>query len=138
MRAVALALALLAAAVHTSGIAAACQCDDGGLDDHVKAADAIFIATIDDVAVTRDKQVRHRATVEGVWKGGVAKRVELIARGAMGCTYPRSLGKGTRWVVFVKGDGPAYALRMCSGLEPATREAIAAITAKLGRPRATR
>jgi hypothetical protein len=144
-----LTFALLAALALTSDPAEACKCTDPGFAADMKWADAVFVGTVTEVEMKKHcdpkvpeswdwctKSYHHRMTVDGVWKGAVPKQVELHAAGGCGdCSYGGSLGKGKRWLIFVKGSGASFQMRICSGIQPASTWAMKVMTDRFGAPK---
>lgn len=137
---------LLALLLLSARDADACRCTDPGLAADMKNATSVFIATITDVTETKVCPPKgpqwcsmlyvHEATVEGVWKGSPGKTVKLdTGTGKGDCSRGGNLGKGKRWLIFARGDGPTLGVRICAGNQLATTAVIDQMTKRFGAPK---
>lgn len=125
----------------------ACTCSDPGPAANLRSATAVFVGTITQVTERQPcppgrpkswckKLYLHEMTVEGVWKGGPGKTVTLdTGHGSGDCSRGGNLGKGTRWLIFARGDAPAFRVRICAGNTIATPAVIDAMTRRFGAPK---
>lgn len=127
----ALAAALAIAAVPLER-AAACSCAQMSVEEAAANAQAVFAGTVvDERPVGRDDgplravaatapmpgfpgQVIYTFKVDGVAKGDVGPRVELLG-GGDGASCGMSFGVGERWMVFASWDGAMHSTSLCAG-----------------------
>ncbi len=139
-------LAFVAVGILAGDPAEACKCTDPGLGADMQNATAVFVATIDDVTETKVcppkgpqwcySTYRHEARVESVWKGTPGKAVTLDTGSGKGdCSRGGNLGKGKRWLIFARGGGPVFDVRICAGNQLATPAIIDRMTKRFGEPK---
>lgn len=122
----------------SAGRVAACSCMPLGASEAAAAADAAFAGTVvDEMPVGIETgpvgamaatvpgqmplaQVVYTFAVDGVAKGEVPARVEVLA-GGDGASCGMIFGIDERWLVFTHWDGATHSTGLCSGnvaLEP--------------------
>jgi len=123
---------LIALAVLTLRLddAMACQCEPPPLADSVARATLVFSGHI--VAEHESESTySYTVTVDHVWKGTVARTVEVPTGSGMGdCSTGRLRAKD--WLFVTNG---LRFVRMCGGSEPTTPAVIASVTRLLGAPK---
>lgn len=136
-----LALVLLVVSTDRSD---ACTCRDPGPAENMRWATAVFVGTITSVTESQpcppgrpkswcNKLYVHEMAVDGVWKGAPGTKVKLeTGSGSGDCSRGGNLGKGTRWLIFARGAGPTYTVRICAGNTIATPAVIRAMTQRFG------
>jgi hypothetical protein len=135
---------LLLAAAMAIGLASlpvqqalACSCADGTIEQSASFADAVFAGTVVDqrpvgldpvgaLAATAPMpglmgQAIYTFAVDGVAKGDVATRAEVLA-GGDGASCGMSFGLDERWLVFTTWDGAVHSTGLCSGNMPLGRD----------------
>ena len=151
---------LLLAALFAIGLAslpvqqvAACSCAQSTPAQAAEFADAVFAGTVVDerpvgahdvplraVAATKPMpapfgQTLYTFDVDGVAKGPVGTRVEVLA-GGDGAACGMTFAMNERWLIFTTWDGAVHSTGLCSGNVPLEEgaEAPLPLTAPTGGP----
>jgi hypothetical protein len=109
----------------------ACRCLPPRLAKAARAADLVFVGTID--RVERTDHAVATVTVRAVWKGAVASEVTVHDAQT---TCERGLVAGETLVFVARLDHGRFTVRRCDGTQPATDRAERELTRRLGAPRA--
>jgi len=132
-----------------SPLADACRCPQPSVATAAARAKVAFVGTITKVHENKKCDPKHPTwctstftydlTVEGVFKGSVAKTVTINTGHGRGDCSSGSLGKdveNTRWLVFSSSTKEPLFNHLCGGTQRATEKSIAVVTKKLGAPKA--
>ncbi|MBL8620682.1 MAG: hypothetical protein JNK64_05235 [Myxococcales bacterium] len=109
----------------------ACRCLPPSLGKAVRAADVVFVGTID--RVERDDHAIATVTVRAVWKGAVASEVK-VHDSPTSCR--RGLTPGETLVFVARNDHGRFTVRQCDGTQRATAAVERRLTRALGASRA--
>lgn len=109
----------------------ACRCAPPSLGKAVRAADVVFVGTID--RVERDDHAIATVTVRAVWKGAVASVVK-VHDSPTSCR--RGLRPGEALVFVARNDHGRFTVRQCDGTQRATPAVERRLTRALGASRA--
>lgn len=108
----------------------ACRCLPPSLGKAVRAADVVFVGTIDRVDQT-DHAIAT-VTVRAVWKGAVASEV-TVHDSPTSCR--RGLTAGDTLVFVARNDHGRFTVRQCDGTQRATPAVERRLTRALGASR---
>ena len=130
--------ALLACLFVVSGMvlavqapASACSCQRTGLEQQTAGADAVFLATVDDVSRVGE-QYEIAVTATRSYKGTVARSTTVTtARQTTACGIGRP-EPGTDYLFLVRGDAPPYVADSCDGTGQVDPDRVAKVEGILG------
>ncbi|MBK7072553.1 MAG: hypothetical protein IPH44_09630 [Myxococcales bacterium] len=126
-----LTLIALVALLVAARPADACRCLPPSLSKAARAADVVFVGTIE-----RVDQADHAVatvTVRAVWKGAVASEVK-VHDSPTSCR--RGLSPGETLVFVARNDHGRFTVRQCDGTQRATAAVERRLTRALGASRA--
>jgi hypothetical protein len=111
----------------------ACLCVMGQPAKHARTADAVFTGRVIDTGSGRGAVV-YDVTVDRVWKGDVADRVQVTSGAqSSACGLP-DLPVGVPILWFASGEQPHLGAGLCSGTGASSAENVRAVTQVLGQP----
>ena len=136
IRAVRLAAALLFACLGLvvtvqAPAAAECTCKPGTLEQQVERAEAVFIATVDNVELAGNDHT-YDVTASRAYEGSPERSTQVFSAGGRNACGLGELGVGTSYVFLATGTEAPFEADSCSGTSVANPTKVAKIEALLG------
>ncbi len=127
----ALALISLGLVLTVGAPAFACTCKQGELSQQVKRADAVFIGTVDSVAVEGNDHT-YSITASRAYLGSPERSTQVVSLGGSKACSLGALEEGTTYVFFANGDAAPYTADSCGGTSAANPSRISKVEKILG------
>jgi hypothetical protein len=136
IRAVRLAAALLFACLGLvvtvqAPASAECTCKPGTLEQQAERADAVFIATVDNVEVAGNDHT-YDVTAARAYAGSPERSTQVFSAGGRNACGLGELAVGTSYVFLATGTEAPFEADSCSGTSVANPTKVAKVEALLG------
>ncbi|PUA82960.1 hypothetical protein C7S10_04550 [Nocardioides currus] len=124
-------LAVSGLVLATSAPAFACKCQAADIDQQAERADAVFLATVEEVSEVGSR-FEYSLTATRAYKGVVDRTTTVRSNQATAACGLGNLEVGSDYLFLVTGDAPPFAASTCGGSGPATTARINQVEKALG------